>query len=404
MGDLHSPSSEESSDQEKNYSASRPQELLARGLSVWASASSRQKTVWLALSHLLVAGIITLITFFGALRTTPDLVGLSQSKAEQILNSNGLEPIASEGEARPFLPSSLKVVVSQEQTPGDTVKRGDRIRFSVEPQTTKMPDLVGLSWEEFSNGNEASHFDASLEGIKTVPKPLFLIDAQSPVPGESISYGDPIHLVLSIPTVEMPDLVGMEREQASRTLEALNLTGKPKAHFAAEVVVRSQAVKPGTFVDVYSDIELEGGIILPDLIGLSPLDAGDLLQSNSISNRSHEGSIHIPITTQNPAPGTIIQFEERVTYASAKHTTTYRVESNGSNGSVTWGLKSISQETDATFPWESTSESEEAPSRSINLVAQTYDGTEITCKLIVDGEVVLENTSTGPYAAVTCYR
>src|SRR3712207_5911831 len=68
------------------------------------------------------------------------------------------------------------------------------------------------------------------------------------------------------------------------------------------------------------------------------------------------------------------------------------------------------QDTAAAVPWSKTITAEASLARSFVLSGamnpvvdgSATDGTTITCRITVDGEVVAEQTSTGQYASVTC--
>jgi len=61
------------------------------------------------------------------------------------------------------------------------------------------------------------------------------------------------------------------------------------------------------------------------------------------------------------------------------------------------------QENGASLPWSKTVDLGNGLFNLASVVAQAGDGTtSITCKITKDGEVLVENTSTGQYALVTC--
>lgn len=349
---------------------------------------------------ILTACAVALSGFLASLRSVPNLTGLTQTEAEALLAEVELvgEPVESAVTER--LPDHRKIVVAQVPQPGAMVRSGDSLRFNVEPQELEMPDLAGLTWEEFEEKNEELHF-AVLDGSEGAKK-RHVIAKQVPGAGEKSTYGADVSLVLEVPQVEVPNLVGLKLQEAGYALASLGIEGDFKQH--AHAVVRSQSITPGEMVDVHTSIELEAGLLVPDLVGHNREEATKLLRSAGIFAHPHEGSARLSISSQQPTAGSIISLEEAVTTFSQKHHKIYRVESNGSFGSITWGLNSITQDTNAALPWEHVMETDTVPSSSINLIAQTMDGTSITCKLIVDGDVVLEQTSTGPYAVVSCSR
>jgi hypothetical protein len=101
--------------------------------------------------------------------------------------------------------------------------------------------------------------------------------------------------------------------------------------------------------------------------------------------------------------------------ASGNVEVVYTIESDAAQVSATYstldgGNIGQSQDNAATPPWSKTVQVENSFINSFSLVGQmnpsldgsTPDGTTITCRITVDGEVIAEQTSTGQYAIVTC--
>ena len=94
---------------------------------------------------------------------------------------------------------------------------------------------------------------------------------------------------------------------------------------------------------------------------------------------------------------------------------TYSLESDAATVSATYatlnnGNIGTSQDNNAAAPWTKTLQVEDSFINSFVLTGQMNpvldgsrpDGTTITCRITVDGEVLSEQTSTGQYAAVSC--
>ena len=339
--------------------------------------------------------------YLQSLRSVPDLQGLNQYDAESALGDVGLDAAPRDDpNLGSWLPKDHKIVVRQKERPGQVVRSGDTISFDVEAETLTMPSLVNLTWQEFLELNKSWYFDPG--GSANTAKPLYKIGSQTPEAGALTAYGSEVTLTLTVPQVEVPDLVGTKIEEVETRLTALGLEGSFDSHTAA--IVTSQSIPPGSLVDIYTRLDISGGLVVPNLTEKSPDEANQLLVDAGIINSTHKGPKTLAVSSQTPAPGSVISYEDSVVYTSPKHRQVYRVESNGSLGSVTWGLQSIKQETETTMPWEHIVESDHPLNGKINLIAQTIDGTSITCKLIVDGKTVLEETSSGPYAVVSCTK
>ena len=91
-----------------------------------------------------------------------------------------------------------------------------------------------------------------------------------------------------------------------------------------------------------------------------------------------------------------------VTVTLEEPSVVYEVVGNGSRATITWippGTYSISQAVDEPLPWR---KSFPTGSDYANFNAQMMNGNSITCNIYVNGELVKTNTSTGPYAVVSC--
>lgn len=93
--------------------------------------------------------------------------------------------------------------------------------------------------------------------------------------------------------------------------------------------------------------------------------------------------------------------------SSESHTLRFEADtSDGSNGMVTYVGKdfNIIQAADQPMPWsaEQTDIDSKFDVLGANVSAQQDGSGEVTCRIFWDGEVVAENTSTGPYAVVSC--
>lgn len=111
-------------------------------------------------------------------------------------------------------------------------------------------------------------------------------------------------------------------------------------------------------------------------------------------------------TTSAQLPGAKVA--EPVKAPEAPKESIVRYEITGSGGvSVSYmvpGSGSLSQENAAKAPWTKDFPAASSGFQLTSLVAQRKagDNGEVGCKITVDGQVKAENTSSGPYAMVTC--
>lgn len=107
--------------------------------------------------------------------------------------------------------------------------------------------------------------------------------------------------------------------------------------------------------------------------------------------------------------------DEGVNGSGETRAVVYSIESDAPTVSATYstidgGNIGQSQDTAATPPWTAEIEASDATFSSYTLTASMNpvldgsapDGTTITCRITVDGEVVAEQTSSGQYATATC--
>ncbi|GAA2600363.1 hypothetical protein GCM10010399_33980 [Dactylosporangium fulvum] len=104
-------------------------------------------------------------------------------------------------------------------------------------------------------------------------------------------------------------------------------------------------------------------------------------------------------TTQGPGVA------DAASSAAGAHSVVFEVTGKGVSkaSSVTYGIGgNSSQANGAALPWKKEATSTDTL-LTVSIVAQSGTGTgTITCRITVDGKVVVENSSEGQYAVVTC--
>lgn len=115
-------------------------------------------------------------------------------------------------------------------------------------------------------------------------------------------------------------------------------------------------------------------------------------------------------TSSTSSDQSTTQAAESTEEAKTTKTVEYRVEGTGKATSISYftvdnGQSQQSQETDAALPWTKTVEISEGGHfnyQSLTLSAQAgASGGTITATILVDGEQVAQNSSSGAYAVVT---
>jgi hypothetical protein len=124
---------------------------------------------------------------------------------------------------------------------------------------------------------------------------------------------------------------------------------------------------------------------------------------------STTGTTHGPgVTSTDPTGAASAKTGAASTGAAAVksgHTIVFEVTGNGVTkaSTISYGVGgNQSQDNGAALPWQKQSTSDD-PFLILSLVAQSGGGSgSISCKITVDGKVVVDNTSQGQYAVVTC--
>lgn len=104
------------------------------------------------------------------------------------------------------------------------------------------------------------------------------------------------------------------------------------------------------------------------------------------------------------AAGFTISANEGDEHAGSEITVTYEVRGASAEAAVTYlgQDRGMAQETGVSLPW-----SKDVPVRGWDRIvsmtaANGPTGGDITCRILVDGRVMTEQTSSGPYASVSC--
>lgn len=112
-------------------------------------------------------------------------------------------------------------------------------------------------------------------------------------------------------------------------------------------------------------------------------------------------------TTDAPEPTAPAEQETSTDDTATGHTLTFEAHtSDGSTGSVTYVSEdfNIVQHADMPMPWTETIDGigSKWDALGANMSVQQNGSGEVTCRVLWDGEVVSENTSTGAYSIATC--
>lgn len=180
--------------------------------------------VFLVAGYFIAALSLFPAPFFAEARTVPDVIGLTQSEAQEALLAEGLQAGDAETVSHPT--ASFGNVVWQDPPTGVVVPEGWSVQLSVSqgPQQIPVPDVANYTGELARLLIESAGLTPVIDRVQT-PLPRGEVENTRPRAGVTLRPGDSVRVLVSVgpATVVMPDLLGMTLEQAQDTLEALGL-------------------------------------------------------------------------------------------------------------------------------------------------------------------------------------
>ncbi len=180
--------------------------------------------VFLVAGYFIAALSLFPAPFFAEARTVPDVIGLTQSEAQEALLAEGLQAGDAETVSHPT--ASFGNVVWQDPPRGVVVPEGWSVQLSVSqgPQQIPVPDVANYTGELAALLIESAGLTPVIVSVQT-PLPRGEVENTRPRAGVTLRPGDSVRVLVSVgpATVVMPDLLGMTLEQAQDTLEALGL-------------------------------------------------------------------------------------------------------------------------------------------------------------------------------------
>ncbi|MFB3069413.1 MAG: PASTA domain-containing protein [Gemmatimonadales bacterium] len=179
---------------------------------------------FLVVGYFLAALLLFPAPFFAEASTVPDVIGMSQSDAQEALLAEGL--LAGDAETLSHPTASSGSVVWQDPPSGVVVPEGWSVQLSVSqgPQQIPVPDVANYTGELARLLIESAGLTAVIESVQT-PLPRGEVENTRPRAGVTLRPGNRVRVLVSVgpASVVMPRLLGMTLEQAQDTLEALDL-------------------------------------------------------------------------------------------------------------------------------------------------------------------------------------
>ena len=205
-----------------------------RGIPLDDGDSRRRRGLMWALIGLgvaAVAAIVTMLALTGSHQpptpvtvTLQNLVGMTEVDAKKMLDDDKLVDIRKEEPSN----SIEKGRVTKTDPKADTqLKPGAEVQvwISTGKAAFKLADLSGKTFEEAKTYLDAQKL--ALGNVKPEDNPAFkasLVTKTDPAAGQNVTAGDTVTLFQSSGNVQLPNVVGMTKQQAQDTLNKLTLT------------------------------------------------------------------------------------------------------------------------------------------------------------------------------------
>ncbi|MBI1933539.1 MAG: PASTA domain-containing protein [Ignavibacteriales bacterium] len=158
----------------------------------------------------------------------PDVIGLSQEEAAEILDDNGLVAAFEGPRYSEKIPKDH--VIFQKPEAGSLVKKNRTIHLHISSGNPLkvMPDLVGKSVRDAQITLQRLGFEISEVEQVNSEFSINTVVEQFPISGLNLSNGSKIKLFVSvgpnIGMVRVPDILGMSYKEATSTLETNSLS------------------------------------------------------------------------------------------------------------------------------------------------------------------------------------
>ena len=187
----------------------------------------------------------------------PGVIDMPVATAEAKIRAAGLVPEVQE------VPSTKDegTVVEQNPQEGEKVQRASKVTLSVSggPTTTEVPNLTGFTLSEAEQAlKNVGLTVGGTEKVNNTRVEKNNVIETDPAAGTSVDVGSAVTLKVSSGKVEVPDVVGMTRDEAASTLSDLGFRNKTTyvESDQPEDTVLKQSIRKGELADYGDQITL----------------------------------------------------------------------------------------------------------------------------------------------------
>jgi serine/threonine-protein kinase len=195
--------------------------------------------------YLLAALVVFPAPIFASATAVPRVLGMPRQEAERTLAEVGLAAGEVDEATHPTLERSA--IVWQDPPPGVAVSPRSAVNLTVSigPQRVPGPDLTGYDATLAGQLIQAAGLRIRSIDSTQAPVPRGVVVNTRPPAGSTLLPGSGVTLVVSVgaPTITVPDLTGLEPEDAAAVLELVGLT------MGTSMRRTSSASDPGTIIE-----------------------------------------------------------------------------------------------------------------------------------------------------------
>jgi len=297
----------------------------------------------------------------------PNVTGLSESEAREVLIESGLSPSV---EYEPSQSVPVDYVIHQSILPDTDVRRGDVVVITVSSNLPvyPVPDVVGLPEEEAVDVLTEQHdFDVLVDEDESDTVPEGYVISQTPDAGSSQLAGATIVITVSTGTpqaegtpppaatpappvqVQVPDVVGQSQNSARNNLQDAGFSVSVREEHSSSVAsgnVISQSPSAGSSQARGSTVTITVSmgpdtLQVADIVGYSQSSATSTLQNQGFVVSVTTGySEHVPegrVISQSPAGGSAAEQGNTVTIVVSQGPQPPPPSVTFSNMRVLWG-------------------------------------------------------------------
>ncbi|MEZ5061086.1 MAG: PASTA domain-containing protein [Solirubrobacterales bacterium] len=295
--------------------------------------SRRKWWILAAVLLLIAAGAAAYFLTRPEMVTVPDVVNETEAEATNDLRDAGLEVgdinrVENDAEAG--------TVLATDPTSGDEVEKGSEVDLSVSlgPGTVEVPRVTGLQLGKAKAALKDAGFVAQVEKSASSRVPKGVVISSNPSEGAQLEPGSTVTLTASTgsPRTEVPDVVGLDRAEASSKLRDAGFvvnqdaqdSDEPENQVLSQDPAAGTEAKDGSVVNiVYSNGV--GTITLGDLIGQKLTTAqsrveGQGLDVDVIERDVTDSSQDGVVLDQAPSPGSRLSPGDTVTLTVGVYT------------------------------------------------------------------------------------